>query len=128
MLIRKDVSGREWGGGGGASYFVYPVPLRGCWATTDNFTTIPVYLVLSSAALHELANTIPLHGLILSFHFLSFHCPLRNYCLCQAKRPCTLSFCFFTRIRNSSYSPMAVWILLRYAFLISLTVSVTAVL
>ena len=54
----------------------------GHWATTDEFATIPFRLVLFSAALVELTNSIPAHSLILSIHlFLSassfpFHCAL----------------------------------------------------
>ena len=37
------------------SSVVYPITLPGCWGTTDDFTTISFHLVLSSAALVELA-------------------------------------------------------------------------
>ena len=37
------------------------------WGITDNFATIPFHLVLFSAALVELAKSIPVHYLILSF-------------------------------------------------------------
>ena len=41
--------------------------LEGC-AASDGFATIPFHLVLFSAALVELAKSIPVHSLILSFH------------------------------------------------------------
>ena len=41
----------------------------------DEFTTIPFYLVLFSAALAELAKSVPVHSLILSYH-LFFCLPL----------------------------------------------------
>ena len=41
--------------------------------TTDEFATIPFRLVLFSAALVELTNSIPVHSLILSSHL--FLCP-----------------------------------------------------
>ena len=37
-------------------------------ATTDEFATIPFHLVLFSAALVELTNSIPVHSFILSSH------------------------------------------------------------
>ena len=53
----------------------YPITLLGCWGTTDNFDTIPFHLVLFSAALVEMAKSIPVHSLILSSH-LFFCLPL----------------------------------------------------
>ena len=51
--------------------------------TTGEFTTAPFHLVLFSAALVELAKSIPVHSLILSSQlffclpfFFSFHCTL----------------------------------------------------
>ena len=49
--------------------------LEGRWGTTDEFATIPFHLVLFSAALVELAKSIPVHSLILSSH-LFFCLPL----------------------------------------------------
>ena len=56
------------------SILFYPIILepRG---TTDEFATIPFHLVLFSAALVELAKSIPVHSLILSSH-LFFCLPL----------------------------------------------------
>ena len=53
----------------------YPITLEGRRGTTDEFATIPFHLVLFSAALVELANSIPVHSLILSSH-LFFCLPL----------------------------------------------------
>ena len=53
----------------------YPITLGGHWGTTDEFATIPFHLDLFSAALVELAKSIPVHSLILSSH-LFFCLPL----------------------------------------------------
>ena len=63
----------------------YPITLEGRRSTTDEIATIPFHLVLFSAALVELAKSIPAHSLILSsnlffclpllFFFLSL-CPV----------------------------------------------------
>ena len=49
--------------------------LEGRRGTSDEFTTIPFHLVLFSAAIVELAKSIPVHSLILSSH-LFFGLPL----------------------------------------------------
>ena len=54
---------------------VYPLTMRGCWDTTDDFTTIAFHLALSSAALVELAKSTTVRSLILSSH-LFFCLPL----------------------------------------------------
>ena len=54
------------------SILFYPITLEGRRGTTDEFATIPFHPVLFSAALVELAKSIPVHSLILSSHlFLS---------------------------------------------------------
>ena len=53
----------------------YPITLEGRRGTTDEFATIPFHLVLFSAALVDLAKSIPVHSLILSSH-LFFCLPL----------------------------------------------------
>ena len=60
------------------SILFYPITLEGRRGTTDEFATIPFHLVLFSAALVELAKSIPVHSLILSSHL--FFC-LPRYCL-----------------------------------------------
>ena len=53
------------------SILSYPITLEGRRSTTDEFATIPFHLVLFSAALVELAKSIPVHSLILSSHLSS---------------------------------------------------------
>ena len=92
--------------------------------------TILFHLDLFSAALTELAKSIPVHSLILSSH-LFFCLPLFLF---PFTVPCTivfakpedletwpnhLSFRFLTRVRSSSYSPMAAWIFLQTSSLVT---------
>ena len=92
--------------------------------TTDDVATIPFHPSLSSAALRESPNPIPVHSLMLSSH-LFFCLPLL---LVPFTVPCRivfvmledlemlpyhLSFRFFTMVRRSSCTPIAFWILLR---------------
>ena len=65
------------------SLLVYPITLEDVRGTTDEFATIPFHLVLFSAALVELAKSIPVHSLIVFPSLLlsvassfSFHCAL----------------------------------------------------
>ena len=108
----------------------YPITLGGRRGTTDEFATIPFYLDLFSAALVELAKSIPVHSLILSSH--RFFClplflfPFTVPCRILFAKPEDLetwlnhlSFRFFTRVRSSSYSPMAAWIFLRTSSLVT---------
>ena len=106
------------------SILFYPITLEGRRGTTDEFPTIPFHLYLFSAALVELAMSIPVHSLILSSH-LFFCLPLFLFPFTVPCRivfakpkdletwPNHLSFRFLTRVRSSSYSPMAAWIFLR---------------
>ena len=61
------------------SILFYPITLEGRRGTTDEFATIPFHIVLFSAALGELANSIPVNSLILSSHLFfclpHFLCP-----------------------------------------------------
>ena len=112
------------------SILFYPITLEGRWGTKDEFATIPFHLDLFSAALVELAKSIPVHSLILSSH-LFFCLPLFlfpftvPYRIVFAKPedletwPNHLSFRFLTRVRSSSYSPMAAWIFLRTSSLVT---------
>ena len=100
------------------SILFYPITLEGRWGTTDEFATIPFHLDLFSAALVELAKSIPVHSLIWSSH-LFFCLPLFLFpftvpCRIVFARPEDLetwpnhlSFRFLTRVRSSSYSPIA---------------------
>ena len=108
----------------------YPITLGGRRGTTDEFATIPFHLDLFSAALVELAKSIPVHSLILSSH-LFFCLPLFLFPFTVPCRivfakpedletwPNHLSFRFLTRVRRSSYSPMAAWIFLRTSSLVT---------
>ena len=65
------------------SILFYPITLEGRRGTTDEFATIPFHLDLFSAALVELAKSIPVlfdivfPPLLLSASFsFSFHCAL----------------------------------------------------
>ena len=112
------------------SILFYPITLEGRRGTTDEFATIPFHLDLFSAALVELAKSIPVHSLILSSH--RFFClplflfPFTVPCRIVFAKPEDLetwpnhlSFRFLTRVRSSSYSPMAVWIFLRTSSLVT---------
>ena len=98
--------------------------IGGHWGTSDDVATIPFHLSLSSAALRESPNPIPLHSLMLS-SYLFFCLPLL---LAPFIVPCRivfampehlemwpyhLSFRFFTMVGRSSCIPVAFWILLR---------------
>ena len=108
----------------------YPITLEGRRGTTDEFAAIPCYLVLFSAVLVELAKSIPVHFLILSSH-LFFCLPLFLFpftvpCKIVFAKPEDLetwpnhlSFRFLTRVRSSSYFPMAAWIFLRTSSLVT---------
>ena len=112
------------------SILFYPITLEGRRDTTDEFATIPFHLDLFSAALVELAKSIPVHSLILSSH-LFFCLPLFLFPFTVPCRivfakpealetwPNHLSFRFLTRVRSSSYSSMAAWIFLRTSSLVT---------
>ena len=112
------------------SILFYPITLEGRRGNTDEFATIPFHLDLFSAALVELAKSIPVHSLILSSH-LFFCLPLFLFPFTVPCRivfakpedletwPNHLSFRFLTRVRSSSYSPMAAWIFLRTSSLVT---------
>ena len=67
---------------------LYPITLEGRRGTTDKFVTIPFYYVMFSAALVELAKSIPVHSLIFSSHLF--------FCL----RPFLFSFTVPCRIKD----------------------------
>ena len=70
------------------STLFYPITLEGRRGTTDEFATIPFHLVLFSAAVAELAKSIPVHSLILSSHL--FFC--RPLFLCSFTVSCRIVF------------------------------------
>ena len=109
-------------------FLFYPITLEGRRGTTDEFATIPFHLDLFSAALVELAKSIPVHSLILSSHlFFCLHLFLFPftvpYKIVFAKPedietwPDHLSFRFLTRVTSSSYSPMAAYRMTNITFL-----------
>ena len=112
------------------SILFYPITLEGRLGTTDEFATIPFHLDLFSAALVELAKSIPVNSLILSSH-LFFCLPLFLFPFTVPCRivfakpedletwPNHLSFRFLTRVRSLSYSPMAAWIFLQTSSLVT---------
>ena len=69
------------------SIIFYPITLEGRRGTTDEFAKISFHLVLFSAALVELAKSIPVHSLILSSH-LFFCLPLFLYPFTVPLRGC----------------------------------------
>ena len=98
--------------------------LGGRWGTTDDVATIPFHPSLSSAALRESPNPIPVHSLMLSSHlffcllllFPPFTVPCRIVFAMPEDLemwPYHLSFRFFTMVRGSSCTPVAFCILLR---------------
>ena len=112
------------------SILFYPITLEGRRGSTDEFATIPVHLVLFSAALVELKKSIPIHSLIVSSHL--FFClppllfPFTESCRIAFAKPEDLetwqnhlSFRFLIRARSSLYSPMAAWIFLRTSSLVT---------
>ena len=97
--------------------------------TTDEFATIPFRLVLFSAALVELTNSISVHSLIFFSHLFLCMPLLFPYTVpCRivfAKPedfetwPNHLSFHFLTRVRSLLYFPMAAWIFLQTSLLVT---------
>ena len=97
---------------------------EGRCGTTYDYATIPFHRGLSSAALVELAKSITVQSLIMSSHIF-FSLP---HLLFPFTVPCRIVFAkpednetwpnyfsvrFVTKVRSSSYSPMAAWIFLR---------------
>ena len=104
-------------------FLFYPITLGGRRGTTDEFATIPFHLDLFSAALVEQVKSIPVHRFFcLPLFLFPFTVPCR---IVFAKPedletwPNYLSFRFLTRVRSSSYSPMAAWIFLRTSSLVT---------
>ena len=100
-------------------YLFYPITLEGRRGTSDEFATIPFHLVVFSAALAELAKSIPAHSLMLSSHLffclsLFFLFPFTVSCRVVFAGPEDLetwpkhlTFRFLTRVRSSSYSDLS---------------------
>ena len=85
---------------------------EGCWGTTDDFATSFLHLLLFSTALSDLANSRPVHSLMLSSHlfpclpclFLPFTVPCKMV-FARSKEPGTcphhFSLCLFIMVRRS---------------------------
>ena len=97
---------------------------EGCWGTTDDFTTSFFYFSLFSTALWDLANSRPVHFLMLSSHLLlclpchlpPFTVPCKMVWARPDKRetwPCHCSLRLLTMVRRSSCGPIACRILTR---------------
>ena len=98
--------------------------LGGRRGTTDDVATIPFHLFLSSAALMDSPNPIPVHSLMLSSHLYVclplFLAPFTVPCRIVFSMPedlemwpYHLSFRFCTMVKRSSCTQIAFWILLR---------------
>ena len=110
--------------------WVYPIILPGRWGSSDDLAIIPIQFDLSSAALVELAKSIPVHSFILSSP-LFVTLPLLRFRYTVPCRivfskpedletwPNHLSFRFLTMVGSSSYSPMAAWIFLQTSQLVT---------
>ena len=103
---------------------------EGPWGTTDDFATSFLHFFVFSTALWDLANSRPVHSLMLSSHlFLCLPCLLPPFtvpCKMVLARPderepwpyhCSLRL--FTIVRRSSCGPIACWILARTSSLVS---------
>ena len=103
---------------------------EGRWGTTDNFTTSFLLFSLLSTAFWDLANSRPVHSLMLSSHlFLCLSCllpPFTVLCKTVLARhderetcPYHCSLRRFTIVRRSSCGPVACWILARTSALVT---------
>ena len=110
------------------SSLVYSIILLGRLGTTDDFTATPFHFYLFSTALVELAMSIPVRSLMLSYYlFFCLHLLFLIYCALKKlffPRPEDLEtcpnqlsfcvfffcFCFFTKVKSPSYSALAAWI------------------
>ena len=99
------------------------------WGITDDFATILFHRILFSVALVGLAKSIPVHSLILSLHLFFSLCllfPFIMLCRIVFAKPEDrqmwqnhLHVFFLTRIRSSSCSLIAAWILLQTSSLVT---------
>ena len=102
---------------------------QGRWGTTNDFTTSFLHFSLFSAAHCDLANSRPVHSLMLSSHlFLCLPCRLPPFTVpCkmvlarpdeQETHPYRCSLHLFMMVR-SSCGPIACWILARTCWLVT---------
>ena len=103
---------------------------RGRWGATDDFTTGFLRSSLFSTALWDLANSRPVHSLMLSSHLLfCLPCLLPPFtvpCKMVLARADELEICpyhfslrLFTMVRRSSCDPIALWILAQTSLVVS---------
>ena len=103
---------------------------EGRWGNTDDFTTSFLHVSLFSTAPWDLANSRPVHFLMLSSHlFLCLPCLLPPFivpCKMVLARPDERETCpyhcslrLFTKVRRSSCGPIACWILARTSWLVT---------
>ena len=103
---------------------------EGCCGTTDDFANSFLHFSLFSTALWDLANSRPVHSLMLSSHlFLCLACLLPPFtvpCKMVSARhdeqetwPYHCSLLLFTMVRRSSCGPIACWILARTSSLVT---------
>ena len=100
------------------------------WGTTDDFATSFLQFSLFSTVLWDMANSRPVHSLMLSSHlFLCLPCLLPPFtvpCKMVLARPyerktCPYHFslCPLTMVRRSSSGPIACWILAQTSSLVT---------
>ena len=108
--------------------FIYPFNRGGRWGPTDNITTSFLHFSLFYTALWDLANSRPVHSLMLPSHlFFCLPCLLLPFTV-----PCKMAFArlderetcpyhcslhLFTMVRRSSCGPVACWILAQIPYL-----------
>ena len=103
---------------------------EGRWGTTDDFTTSVPHFSQFSTALWDLANSMPVHSLMLSPHlFLCLPCLLPLFSVpCKMvlvrpdereTRPYHCSFRLFTMVRMSSCGRITCWVLARTSSLVT---------
>ena len=114
-----------------SSHFIYPLTARVVGAPQIILQPVsPYYFSLFSAALWDLANSRPVHSLMLSAHlFLCLLCLLPPFtvpCKMVLARPDERKTCpyhcslrLFTMVRRSSCGPTACWILTRTSSLVT---------
>ena len=103
-----------------------PLNREGRWGTADDFTTSSLHFSLFSTALWDLANSRPVHSLMLSSHlFLCLPCLLPPFTVpCKMvlagpdeRETCPFPFSLrlFPMVRKSSCGQITCWILARLA-------------
>ena len=87
------------------SHLLYPLTVRCRWGTTDDFTTSFLHFSLFSIALWDLANSRPVHSLMLSSHlFLCLPCLLPPFTV-----PCKMVLARPDEQETSSFTLFLCW-------------------